>query len=653
VRHVLARMVLLELSFVPVALLVWWLSDTLDVRVLALFIVLRIPVATLHLRALLLPVRRWQQLGERADERQLLAADGALQRLYSRYAPAYSAGWFVAHLLALLCARLGVPEYVPLAHGELLTVGLLILVGSAVHPALIFPVLRHLTDAPMVELGRELARRGSSPPRPPSSFLRELRRVLLTLIFAAITALGAVGSQIRIEGIRAQALGEQHERSELAAEHLRAGLPIEDEELEIVAEPQLPGVLARLARPGMEVLGAFDYEHEEVVAAAAVGDGRWVLARAKPNEQLGATVLVLALLEVSLLSLCALTLSLSISVLMKRLRELDDSTRRMAETGELGALARVVPIRADELGSLVANFNAMLDMLAELVHAAEAVAGGDLRVELEHPGDLHDAFRTMIRELHGMVEQLRETAVEVSSASAEIHASMQVQERASIQQAQDVERASETARSLAQAAGGISEAAASVLSFAEQSLATNDAMVERIGELNEQARGIGELLELIREVASRSDLLALNGSLEATRAGAAGRGFALVAVEMRRLAERVTGAVEDVRERVTGIESTGNATVMATERSRKLAEDTAEAVREISTLTRKQSEDTRRASSSAEAMAELVSAASAGTSQTRDTAAGLHRQATELERLTGRFRLRDSPEEEDSRRPPD
>src|SRR5690606_16131120 len=96
-----------------------------------------------------------------------------------------------------------------------------------------------------------------------------------------------------------------------------------------------------------------------------------------------------------------------------------------------------------------------------------------------------------------------------------------------------------------------------VLGDAEQAVATTDDTAAQITALRRHTASIGELLQTIGEIANRSDLLALNGSLEATRAGEAGRGFSLVATEMRRLAERVTGTVEDVRGRVEQIEVSG------------------------------------------------------------------------------------------------
>lgn len=113
----------------------------------------------------------------------------------------------------------------------------------------------------------------------------------------------------------------------------------------------------------------------------------------------------------------------------------------------------------------------------------------------------------------------------------------------------------------------------------------------------------------------------------------AGRGFALVAAEMRRLAERVTGTVNDVHEAATA------STVVATQESRELAQSTAEAARQISAVTLRQSKDTEQASIDVHSVAEMVAAAASATTETRAAAEGLRRQAAELERLIGQFEL--------------
>jgi methyl-accepting chemotaxis protein len=312
----------------------------------------------------------------------------------------------------------------------------------------------------------------------------------------------------------------------------------------------------------------------------------------------------------------------------------------VAQQGRLRNQSRVVTLFDDELGDVARSFNEMLDVLEELAGAAATVAEGDLRVVLERPGDLQDSFRAMLAKLDEMVEQIRMTAIEVAAASTELHAATQEQEQAVERESASVEQVSSSVVALATSAESITVAARDVLANAEQTQTTTEGMGVRIGELRAQAEGIDELLELIREVANRSDLLALNGSLEAVRAGEAGRGFELVAAEMRRLAERVTAAAADVAKQVAGIAAASASTDAATAQSRALAESTAAAARRIFDETHRQSDATEQLANAVEQVAEIVIATSQATAHTRSTAAGLRIHAMQLERLTRQFKLR-------------
>ena len=83
--------------------------------------------------------------------------------------------------------------------------------------------------------------------------------------------------------------------------------------------------------------------------------------------------------------------------------------------------------------------------------------------------------------------------------------------------------------------------------------------------LNKRVQQIGKVVEFINEIADKSDLLALNAELEGTKAGEVGRGFSLVAAEMRRLAENVITSTRAIEQLIEEIRDATNAAVMATE----------------------------------------------------------------------------------------
>ncbi|HEU4727851.1 MAG TPA: methyl-accepting chemotaxis protein, partial [Kofleriaceae bacterium] len=137
----------------------------------------------------------------------------------------------------------------------------------------------------------------------------------------------------------------------------------------------------------------------------------------------------------------------------------------------------------------------------------------------------------------------------------------------------------------------------------------------------------------------RSDLLALNASLEGTRAGDAGRGFTLVAAEMRKLAERVMASVGDIKQLVADVRGSIATTIMVTEESAKLADGTTESARQISLVTQQQSSGTEQAAHSMRDVASMLTQSLSATQQMRALAGNLKGQAEQLTSIVARFRI--------------
>ena len=91
-------------------------------------------------------------------------------------------------------------------------------------------------------------------------------------------------------------------------------------------------------------------------------------------------------------------------------------------------------------------------------------------------------------------------------------------------------------------------------------------------ELGRKSQQIGGILEIINELAEQTNILAINATIEAAGAGEAGRRFAVVAEEIRKLADRVAGSTKDIRTLIDEVRSAANTTVMATEGGSKSVE---------------------------------------------------------------------------------
>jgi methyl-accepting chemotaxis protein len=265
---------------------------------------------------------------------------------------------------------------------------------------------------------------------------------------------------------------------------------------------------------------------------------------------------------------------------------------------------------------------------------------GDLIVDrVDEVGEMATAFNRMVAEQRNVVRQIASTSGQLTGAAAELYAAAQKQETAAESQSEQMTEASTTVQSLLDSASQIAEAARGVLDNAQRTRETTEISAQRIGELSTHAARIAELLEVIRDIADRSDLLALNASLEATRAGETGRGFTLVAGEMRRLAERVTASVEDVKTLLVDVKTSGSSSVQATEEGRKLAESTTDSARDITLVTQQQRSATEQVSQTMRQISKVLSSSLTTTQQTRSSAELLKSQSAELERVIGRFRL--------------
>ena len=125
------------------------------------------------------------------------------------------------------------------------------------------------------------------------------------------------------------------------------------------------------------------------------------------------------------------------------------------------------------------------------------------------------------------------------------------------------------------AAGNIERASAAMAAGADEQTAALDAIVRRIEALGQRAQEVNPIVEMISEIASQTDMLALNAAIEATRAGPLGKGFGIVAEEVRKLAERSSSATKDIGSCVEGIRQATDEVGRATEGVRRVTRTTA------------------------------------------------------------------------------
>ncbi|WP_246298965.1 bacteriohemerythrin [Desulfolutivibrio sulfodismutans] len=175
------------------------------------------------------------------------------------------------------------------------------------------------------------------------------------------------------------------------------------------------------------------------------------------------------------------------------------------------------------------------------------------------------SFTEAAAQLSGQVEEVnrganhqRDRMAETATAMEEMNSTVLEVARNASGAAESAGRAKEKAQTGAQ---GVRSAVASIASIEERILALKETM----GQLGRQADGIGQVISVINDIADQTNLLALNAAIEAARAGEAGRGFAVVADEVRKLAEKTMQATGEVGQAVGDIQKQAKENIAAVE----------------------------------------------------------------------------------------
>jgi methyl-accepting chemotaxis protein len=235
--------------------------------------------------------------------------------------------------------------------------------------------------------------------------------------------------------------------------------------------------------------------------------------------------------------------------------------------------------------------------LDRLRDAAAAIAAGDLTRRIDVAGtselaDLARSFGFMADALQRTLGELREAALTLDRRSGEILGSVSRQAAMASQQAAAISETSTTASEIAQTSKQATQHADSVIEMTKRSddlshegLQTVEEAVKASASLGEQVNRIatsmsslsdrtlqvGEIIASVKDLAEQSNLLALNASIEASKAGEHGRGFAVVAMEMRNLAEQSRQAAVQIRAILQEIERSARDASAATDEGAKRA----------------------------------------------------------------------------------
>ena len=307
------------------------------------------------------------------------------------------------------------------------------------------------------------------------------------------------------------------------------------------------------------------------------------------------TVIVGTLLAVGLLVAAGTAITMNIS---RPLRELTVVAERITLGEIVTRLESKAQIgtRGDEVGDLARSFARMTTSLQATAAAAERIAGGDLQtlVQPQSPQDvLGNAFARMgenLREqLRGLLEGsnvLAASASEIVASTTQLVASASESAAAVSETTTTVEEVRQTAQLSSQKARLVADsaqkaaqssqhgrkAAADVGQGMERIRAQMEAIAASMMRLSEQSQAIGQIIATVEDLAAQSNLLAVNAAIEAAKAGEQGKGFGVVAQEVKSLAEQSRQATNQVRSILGDIQKATTTAVLATEQGSKAVE---------------------------------------------------------------------------------
>ncbi len=269
---------------------------------------------------------------------------------------------------------------------------------------------------------------------------------------------------------------------------------------------------------------------------------------------------------------------------------IDTAEQKSAEAEEQTKAARVATEEAEE-----ARQQAEIAKKQGALQAAEALEGIVRRITASS------------EELTGQVRQASSGAESQSSMASEAATAMEQMNASVLEVARNASLAAESADGASGQARNGSEVVSTLVQAIGEVSSRSQEMKEQLSGLGKKAEGIGEIMNVITDIADQTNLLALNAAIEAARAGEAGRGFAVVADEVRKLAEKTMNATKDVEDSVGQIQQGTRDSIEsmdiaadAVTRSTSLAGDAGNSLEEIVTIVRETADQVRNIATASE-----------------------------------------------------
>lgn len=289
--------------------------------------------------------------------------------------------------------------------------------------------------------------------------------------------------------------------------------------------------------------------------------------------------------------------------------------------------------RGDELGSMAQTVEVFKanGLEREQLERDAAIARQAQDVSNEATKEAIAAFQERVTAILSVLGdktvEMQATSTQLESLASQASEQAQSSDHAATETSTGVQTVAAATEELASSIQEISRQVASATGVVQTSVEKSNSSVEDVEKLAEAGQRIGNVVNLIQDIAGQTNLLALNATIEAARAGEAGKGFAVVASEVKALAAQTAKATEDIAAQVTGIQGSTSQAVESIRDIAKMSNDLGEvtssiasAVEEQGVATQEISTTTGHASQSTEALAAGVASLADAIRQTGDAA---------------------------------
>lgn len=347
------------------------------------------------------------------------------------------------------------------------------------------------------------------------------------------------------------------------------------------------------------------------------------------------------------------SMAYSIKVMIEKLSQVIRETQTVVASAAKGDLSQRIDL-ADKRG-FAADLGSSINQLAEtsatvmgdVGHVLTQMSQGDMtqRVGTDYSGD----FRQMAQALNSALDNLSDTLAEVRSgaesmtaASSQVAATAQSLAQATTEQASSLEETTSAVEQMSASIGQNTENAKVTDGIAKHSSDDAKRGGEAVSATVSAMKAIAEKISIIDDIAYRTDLLALNAAIEAARAGEHGMGFAVVAAEVRKLAERSQVAAQEIGELASTSVTTAEQAGSLLEAMLPSIQKTADLVREITFASNEQSNGASQISGAMAQLNQITQQNAAGSEELSATAEEMNGQAVSLQALVDQFKLNGS-----------